>query len=222
MKIKDIPQTGKLGLTVTWPGRNGLIRRTLVTPANPRSASQLKVRDILQQQARRFDALTQAQQDAWNTAASGYQSRPTLGQSGPLTGLQLFTKINCTLTQLGQDAVDAPPANPQFDDLAPQNLVITNTGGAIAIKLACPTSPGTNTVLRASKPQRSGIRACSDYRILGICPTPAQGSADISSLYTAKFGTPPVGTRLFVQASVMVDGFESIPRTFSALVPANA
>ncbi len=47
------------------PGRNGLIRRTLVTPANPRTPAQLAVRDILQPQARRFDALTQAQQDAW-------------------------------------------------------------------------------------------------------------------------------------------------------------
>ncbi len=59
MIIKDVPQTGKLGLTVTWPGRNGLIRRTLVTPANPRSDSQLVIRDSLAQQARRFDTLTE-------------------------------------------------------------------------------------------------------------------------------------------------------------------
>ena len=97
MKIQDIPQTGKLGLTVTWPGRNGLIRRTLVTPANPRTDRQLEVRDLLSQQARRFDVLTDAQQDAWNVAAAGYQSTPTLGQSGPLTGLQLFIRVNCKL-----------------------------------------------------------------------------------------------------------------------------
>ena len=56
MKIQDIPQTGKLGLTVTWPGRNGLIRRILVTPANPRTDKQLVVRDLLSQQARRCGA----------------------------------------------------------------------------------------------------------------------------------------------------------------------
>ena len=39
MRIKDIPQTGKLGLTVTFPGRNGLIRRTAATPRNPRSGA---------------------------------------------------------------------------------------------------------------------------------------------------------------------------------------
>jgi hypothetical protein len=222
MKIRDIPQVGKLGLTVTWPGRNGLIRRTLVTPSNPRSAAQLAVRDILQQQARRFDSLTEAQQNAWITAASAYQSRPTLGQSGPLTGLQLFTKINCKLAQLGEAPVDAPPGNPQFGDLAPQNLVITNVAGVITLKLTCPADPGANTILRASKPQHSGIRACGDYRMIGVCPAADQGSADITGLYTAKFGAPPAGSRLFVRASLMVSGFESIPRSFSALVPVAA
>jgi hypothetical protein len=220
MKIQDIPQTGKLGLTVTWPGRNGLIRRILVTPKNPRTDRQLEVRDLLVQQARRFDALTDAQQDAWNVAAAGYQSTPTLGQSGPLTGLQLFVRINCKLSLLGQDAVDAPPAAPQFPAVAPQSLVITNTGGVVAVKLICPTNPGENTVLRASPPQNSAVRACRNFRIIGTCPAPAQGSADITSLYVAEFGAVPVGKRLFVQASTMVDGFESLPRQFQARVPA--
>jgi hypothetical protein len=220
MKIQDIPQVGKLGLTVTWPGRNGLIRRILVTPKNPRSNRQLEVRELLVQQARRFDALTDAQQDAWNVAADGFQSRPTLGQSGPLTGLQLFVRINCKLGLLGQDAVDAPPAAPQFPAVAPQSLVITNTGGVVAVKLTCPTNPGENTVLRASPPQNSAVRACRNFRIIGTCPAPAQGSADITSLYVAQFGAVPVGKRLFVQASTMVDGFESLPRQFQARVPA--
>ena len=222
MKIQDIPQIGKLGLTVTWPGRNGLMRRILVTPTNPRTDRQLVVRDLLAQQTRRFDALTDAQQDAWNVAAAGYQSRPSLGQSGPLTGLQLFVRVNCKLGLLGQDPVDAPPAAPQFPDLAPQGLVITNTAGVVAVKLTCPGDPGENTVLRASPPQNSAVRACSNFRIIGICPAPVGGAADITGLYTAEFGAVPVGKRLFVRASTMVDGFESLPRQFQARVPASA
>ena len=208
MKIQDIPQTGKLGLTVTWPGRNGLIRRILVTPSNPRSDRQLVVRDLL------------AQQDAWIVAAAGYQSTPTLGQSGPLTGLQLFVRINCKLGLLGQEPVDVPPVSPQFPSLAPQNLVITNTGGVIAVKLTCPTSPGENTVLRASPPQKAAVRACGNFRMLGTCPAAVQGSADITTLYVAQFGSVPVGKRIFVRASTMVDGFESLGREFQARVPA--
>jgi hypothetical protein len=222
MIIKDIPQTGKLGLTVTWPGRNGLIRRTLVTPANPRTASQTNVRNILAAQAARYDSLTPDQQAAWITAASAYQCRARLGQSGPLTGLQLFTKINCTLALLGQAPVDVPPKNPVFPALALTSLVITNAAGVIAITLTCPGDPGDATILRAAKPQRSGVRRCDDLRIIGLCPAPAEGSADITALYTAKFGAPVAGQRLFVAASVMVDGFESVPTKFSALVPVAA
>jgi hypothetical protein len=205
---------------VTWHGRNGQVRRILAIPKNPRTDRQLEVRDLLLQQARRFDALTDVQQDAWNVAAAGFHSTPSLGQSGPLTGLQLFVRVNCKLGLLGQDAVDVPPVAPQFPALAPQGLVITNTGGAVAVKLTCPTNPGENTVLRASPPQNSAIRACRNYRIIGTCPVPTAGSADITGLYTAEFGAVPIGKRLFVQASTMVNGFESLPRQFQARVPA--
>jgi hypothetical protein len=220
MKIQDIPQVGKLGLTVTWHGRNGQLRRILAIPKNPRTDRQLEVRDLLQQQARRFDALTDVQQDAWNVAGAGFHSTPSLGQSGPLTGLQLFVRVNCKLGLLGQDAVDVPPVAPQFPALAPQGLVITNTTGVVAVTLTCPTNPGENTVLRASPPQNSAIRACRNYRIIGTCPVPTGGSADITSLYVAEFGAVPIGKRLFVQASTMVNGFESLPRQFQARVPA--
>ncbi len=219
MKIQDIPQTGKLGLTVTWKGRNGLIRRIYATPANPRTDAQMAVRSVLMQQARRFDALTDDQQDAWNTAAESFRSTPTLGQSGPLTGFQLFARINCKLALLGQDPVDVPPAAPQFPALAPRGLVITNTDGVVAVKLTCTGNPGQNTVLRASPPQNSAVRACRNFRIIGTCPAPTAGSADITALYVAEFGAVPVGKRLFVRASTMVDGFESLQREFQARVP---
>jgi hypothetical protein len=220
MKIQDIPQVGKLGLTVTWHGRNGQLRRILAIPKNPRTDAQLEVRDLLQQQARRFDALTDVQQDAWNVAAAGFHSTPSLGQSGPLTGLQLFVRINCKLGLLGQDAVDVPPVAPQFPALAAKGLVITNTDGVVAVTLTCPGNPGENTVLRACPPQNSAVRACRNYRIIGTCPAPVGGSADITSLYVAEFGAVPVGKRLFVRASTMVGGFESLPRQFQARVPA--
>ena len=64
--------------------------------------------------------------------------------------------------------------------------------------------------------QNSAVRACGNFRIIGLCPAPVQGAADITSLYTAEFGAAPGGKRLFVRASTMVDGFESLPRQFQA------
>jgi len=132
----------------------------------------------------------------------------------------LFTKINCTLAQFGQETVTAPPAHPQFPALAPASLVITNTGGAVALKLACSTDPGTNTIVRGSAPVSQGRENCQDCRILGTCPAAAQGSADITGLYTSRYGVPPVGKKVFVQVNQFVDGWEDLPVTFSAIVPA--
>src|ERR1035441_10173733 len=121
-------------------------------------------------------------------AAKEAKSNSRLGQSGALSGFLLFTKINCTLVQFGEAQVDAPPERPQFPDLAPQGLVITNTNGVIALKLTCVGDPGESTIVRASAPASPGREVCRNYRILGTCPAAAAGSADITSLYTAKYG----------------------------------
>ena len=47
-------------------------------------------------------------------------------------------------------------------------------------------------------------------------------AADITALYLAEFGEVPVRKRLFVRASTMVDGFESLVYRFQARVPASA
>jgi len=182
----------------------------------------LTVRDNLSRVAARWRALQETQRAAWMAAAKDAMSNPRLNQSGSLSGFQLFAKINCTLVQFGQDQVDAPPAQPQFPALAPQNLVIANASGAITLKVTCPTSPGQNTIVRASAPLSAGRETCSDFRVLGTCPAPVQGSADITSLYTARYRVPPVGKKVYVQINQFVDGWESLRRSFWAIVPASA
>jgi len=222
MKILDIPQSGKRGLYVSQGGRYGQICRMLVIPSNPRTVRQTSVRAILSRITGAWRGLDESQRAAWIAAGSAVNSASRLGQSGPLTGHQLFNKINCNLAQFGQDQVDTPPARPQFSALAPQNLVITNTGGVIALKLTCPTSPGENTIVRGSKPVSQGYGKCMDLRILGTCPAPAQGSSDITSLYEARYGAPSVGTKVFVSVNQLVNGWEDRPVTFAAIVPASA
>ena len=221
MKILDIPQSGKRGLNVSQAGQFGQISRTLAIPANPRTDAQMNVRDNLSRVAARWRKLTEPQRVEWMAAASAVKSSSRLGQSGNLSGFQLFAKINCTLAQFGQTAVETPPIRPQFPDLAPQNLLITNTAGVVALKLTCPTDPGDNTIVRGSKPVSQGVEVCKDFRILGVCPAPVTGSADITSLYTARYGSPKASTKVYVQVNQVVDGWESLPRTYSAIVPAS-
>jgi hypothetical protein len=53
-----------------------------------------------------------------------------------------------------------------------------------------------------------------------MSPAAAQGSADITGLYTARYGVPPVGKKVFVSVNQVVDGWENLPVTFWAIVPA--
>jgi hypothetical protein len=222
MKVKDVPQLGKLGLTVTWPGRNGLIRRILAVPRNPRTSAQQVVRQNLATQAAAYDALTDEQQQAWIATAAQMQSKPTLGQSGPLTGLQLFTKLNCALLAIGGDAVTTPPAKPLLEPLPIDALDITNTSGTIAIRLHTTGSPPDGTMLRACAPEKSGCRRGVSYRLLGTLGSPVSSYITITTAYTGRFGVPPVGSRVFVSVNANVDGYEGIPLVFSARVPAAA
>ena len=81
---------------------------------------------------------------------------------------------------------------------------------------------GQNTIVRGSKPVSQGYGKFTDFRVLGMCPAPVQGSADITSLYTARYGVPAVGTKVFVSVNQFVDGWEDLPVTFAAIVPASA
>jgi hypothetical protein len=222
MKILDVPQTGKLGLTVTFPSRTGLIRRMKVTPSDPNTASQQTIRGNFTAAAHRYDTLTEAQQNAWSTAAGQYKSKPSLGQSGPLTGFQLFVKQNAILALTGSEPIDAPLPVPDFPDLAPQSLVLTRQAGVLKIALTCPTAPGENTLLRVGAPQRSGVRRCPNLKVAGTVPAPVQGTADITALYVGQFGVPAAGKRLFVECEIAQDDWYGPKRTFTALVPAAA
>jgi hypothetical protein len=219
MKILDIPQSGKCGLLVSMPGRYGQVKRILVIPANPRTTDQLNVRQHLGAFAKAWRGLTGIQRLAWDSAAKNHQSKPRLGQSGPLTGEQFFVRINCNLATMGVSSVVVPPADVNFPALIPSTLEITNVANVIAIKMACADDPTEYTLIRASAPLSQGRMLCEDFRLLGECPQPTSGKADITSLYTAKYGVPVVGKKIFVRANQMINGFEDIPHQFEAIVP---
>jgi hypothetical protein len=50
---------------------------------------------------------------------------------------------------------------------------------------------GANSIIRASAPVCQGRETCDGFRVLGTCPAPAAGSADITSLYTARASPRP-------------------------------
>jgi hypothetical protein len=219
MKILDVPQSGKLGVTVSLGGRNGQVRRILAIPGNPQTEAQLLIRNFLGNAASLWRQIAEEQRLAWIAAAEQEQSKPRLGQSGPLTGIQLFTKINCSLLLVGEAVVSDVPAKPQFPTLPVTGLTLTNTAGTIALELACSDDLELNTIVRASKPVSAGVYKQTDLRYLGTAPVVSGGYSTITDLYTAGFGVPAVGQKVFVTVNQCIDGWQDIAHKFSAIVP---
>ena len=97
----------KGGKAITTRKPTGIVEQTLVQSENPAQATRqdqesLKVRTYtVPEQARRFGVFTDVQREAWHAAAATYRSHPRQGQSGPLTGLHLFIRVNCKLARFG-------------------------------------------------------------------------------------------------------------------------
>ena len=219
MKILDIPQSGKRGLNVSQNGRFGQISRAYTIPSNPRTDAQLNIRETFAEVTKAWRALSDAQRAAWAAAAQTIMSKSRCGTNGPLTGSQLYTKLNATVALVGGDTMDAPPMPPAFDHNPVGALAISNDGGDITLRLACPNQPTTDIIVRATAPVSAGVSSTSDYRILGVLPAPAQGSCNITALYVARFGVPPVTGKVFVKTNQVISGYEDLGRGSHAIVP---
>jgi hypothetical protein len=219
MKDPDIPRSGKRGGIVWQRNRYGQISHALVIPANPRTPEQVSVREVWSAVNARWPMLAQAQRECWGEESRTKRSKPRLQQSGPLTGYLLFMKINVALGCWGKEQVDLPPKYPRFPRRAISGFAVTNVASVIKLGLVCRGDPGDHTIIRVSLPRSERCKVCTDFRGLCLCPPPVEGIVDITALYTAKFGVPPVGSKIFVRVNQIIDGWQDEPEEFTAIVP---
>ena len=215
-------QSGKQGTTVSLRTPYGQAERQLAVPKNPRTPAQQRVRGDLARFASRWRGLTDEQRAAWITAAQKTTSHPRLGQSGRLTGCQLFIKINCTLAAAGMDMVVYPPDRPRFTANPTGALTITKVGGAIALKLKVSRAPAHYMMVLGTAPCSRGVSRPRRFVLLGALPEAEDGVSEITDLYVTRYGLPPVGTRIFIRTRQVADGWEDLQRDTTAVVPSDA
>ena len=213
-------KSGKRGNIVSIRTFFGQAERQLAIPRNPRAQAQQRVRVTLGSIASRWRGLTDAQRGAWTALASGTHSKPRLGQSGRLTGCQLFIKINCTLAAAGMEQVVEPPERAIFATNPVGALTITNNAGVIALKVAVPRAPAHYVMVLGTAPCSAGIARPRRFTLLGALPDRAAGMSDVTGLYVAKYGVPPVGARVFIRTRQTANGWEDLQKDTDAVVSA--
>lgn len=142
-----------------------------------------------------------------------------LGQSYTLTGFQAFVSVNNVLDVCGSATVSDAPALATPTALV--TATATTTGGTLSIAYT-PTPMPTNTklIVRASSQRSAGRAYEADYRVLAVTAAAAVSPYNALAAYTAKFGVPVVGNRIFFSLTAMLGGFESGSLVTSIVVTA--
>ena len=219
MKILDIPQTGKIGTAVSVITRYGQVRRSYSVPRKAPSPAQLRTRETFGRVRFLWRTLTDEQRATWTIPGQDVNSKPTLGQSGRLSGYLLFMKINTVLAYLGLPPVLTPPARHIFGANPVRGLVITNIGAVVDLKLRVTSDPATDILVLGTAPTSPGVSFAKHFAILGRLLAPEAGYSTITQLYVDRYGVPPSGTRIFIRTRQVLDGWEDFPIQTTAIVP---
>lgn len=189
--------SGKAGNIVAARNKGGLYVKPRRIPRNPRTSAQMNTRGILSSNAKAWEALTQAQRDAWNAAAVNYQGNKNFGENVKLSGINAFVKFNNNLSLIGEAPISVPPAVPEFPTFKIASVVYTPAEEGTPAKLeltlsGTKISPDYFIVCRATAAFSAGRESmASALRVISAKVSDETGKMDVYEDYTSKFGIFP-------------------------------
>lgn len=143
--------------------------------------------------------------------------RDSLGQAYTLTGFMAFCSVNNNGNLAGDALVSAAPALVTPDALL--TATVTTTGGVLSIAFTPTPLPASTKAILYASPQRSAGRNFeNDIRFIQISAAAAASPINALAAYTAKFGAPVVGNKIFFSLVLVKSGFLSGPLLFSTVV----
>lgn len=215
---------GKINGTVLSKNRGGAYARVKVTPANPRSEAQMFVRSNLAFLAQKWKTLSQNERDSWGAAVSNYTRTDIFGDIKTPTGYNLFMRINTALRDASTDLFFNIPA-PAVDVVAPDSWQLSASPSALTLATVFPEEAEMNGYLLIdASPQLSAGVSTAGTRFKRISNLEVLDFSQLTSTallsdYSAKFGTPVQGQKIFLRLTVMMsNGQRGVPIVLSAIV----
>ena len=217
MKVLTAPQSGSQAGTTASRNRFGQYLRTRATPVNPSSGAQGLVRARMSANSAAWRALTGAQRAGWADLGLSMVRSDSLGQSYTLQGNQAYASVNNNrLLSTLAIVADAPAL---VTPAVITSATITLTAASLSIAYTPTPMPAATYLAVYASPQRSAGRSYeSDFRFIKL--SAVAGATPLVALteYTAKFGVPVLGNRIFFSLVAISLGFQSGPFTTSAVV----
>lgn len=192
---------GKLNGSVFSKNRGGAYLRTKVTPVNPATLAQGLVRATLTNLSQAWRGLTQAQRDAWNNAVSNFTGTDIFGDIRTPSGLNLYTKLNLNLANVGIAPISAPPLPGTVGYVSVLSFIADQSGSTvIATYTAIGATAGQKIVVEATAGVSAGKNFVkSEFRVIGSVAGLAVSPVALGALYTAKYGEMTTGKKIFIR-----------------------
>ena len=184
-----------------------LYLKNRISPRNPRSDAQTKVRATLTTFAKNCAALTPEQRDAWYEAAKSAMGVRILGNAAKISGFNLYVRINSNLDMIGKEAIQVPGTGAEFapfdivsiayvaaagENAAKLNVTFSGIENLTAQTLDISATPG-NTQKNKSYPAKQ--------KNIGVFTEISAGVVDIAAQYQAVLGAfPASGQKIQIEA----------------------
>jgi endoglucanase Acf2 len=217
MKYLGDPSSGSQAGTTASRNRFGQYKRTRAIPVNPKTTQQMAVRARMAANAAAWRTLTAGQRAGWADLGISMTRSDALGSSYTLNGFLAYCSVNNNNLTAGNAIVaDAPGL---VTPSAVVTAVLTLTAASFSIAYTVTPLPAGARLFTFCSPQRSaGVAFEGDYRLISVSAAAAASPAVVLTAYTAKFGVPIVGNRIFVSLQVYLTGFLSGPLITSQVV----
>lgn len=217
MKYLGDPRSGSYqGLTASH-NRFGQYMRTRAAPVQPRTPQQLNQRARMTTNAAAWRAITDAQRAGWLSLGSNITRSDALGQSYTLNGFMAYCSVNNNNLDAGNAAVSDAPTITTPADIITATITLTAASFSIAYT-ATPLAAGNKLFVFVSPQKSAGTKFNGDYRLLSVSAAAAASPFVATALYTARFGVPIVGNRIFISLTTFAGGFKGSPFNVSQLV----
>lgn len=197
--------------------RWGQYVRTRATPVQPGTPAQLNQRARMTTNAAAWRGITAAQRAGWLSLGLQMTRTDSLGQTYTLNGFCAFCSVNNNNLDAGDAAVSDAPAIVTPADLTTATITLSAVAFSIAYT-ATPLPAATRLFIFASPQRSAGVTFNADYRLIAVTAAAAASPHNLLAAYTAKFGVPVVGNRIFVSLTTFKGGFMGSPFNVSQIV----
>ena len=188
--------SGKVAGIVFSKNKYGAYTRQKVSPINPQTTAQSRVRQFLASAAGAWKSLTEAQRLQWSSAVQEWKKTNIFGDAQVLSGFNLFCKCYKTAKDISETVLSnyAGSAAPAGITSVSAEFDVTPDAAAITFAPAIPS--GEKWLLFATAPVSLGKTFVkSEYRLIKVLASTDTSPYDAVADYKAIFGTIPLATQ---------------------------